>query len=461
MTAFTPEEAERLRAADRRHVWHPFTQMQEWTADPDDPLVIATADGFHLVDVDGRRYIDGVSSLWVNVHGHRHAALDAALTAQLGAVAHSTLLGLASVPSIRLAERLVALAPRGLSRVFYSDSGSTAVEIALKIAFQYWQQRGDPRRTRFLALRDAYHGDTLGSVSVGGMDLFHRIFRPLLFEALRAPPPYCYRCALGKTWPDCALACADDLCATLRAHAGEVAAVVVEPLVMGAAGMITAPAGWLARVRAACDETGALLICDEVATGFGRTGKMFACEHEAVAPDLLCVAKGLTGGYLPLAATLATERVYEAFLGAYADQRTFFHGHTYTGNALACAVALANLDTFERERTLERLAPKIALLHELLAPLRAHPHVGEVRQRGFMVGIELVADRATRAPYAYEDKMGAQVARAARRRGAILRPLGNVVVLMPPLAIDEETLRTLVAVARAGIDEVAGAAAPP
>jgi adenosylmethionine-8-amino-7-oxononanoate aminotransferase len=449
---YAPEEIARLREADQRHVWHPFTQMKDWAADSEDPLVVAYAEGCNLFDVGGKKYIDGVSSLWVNVHGHRHPALDAALVAQVGEVAHSTLLGLANVPAIRLAERLVGIAPPGLTRVFYSDSGSTAVEIALKIAFQYWQQRGEPRRTKFLALREAYHGDTIGSVSLGGMDVFHRIFRPLLFDALRAPAPYCYRCELGKTWPACALACAEDLAATVRAHGAELAAVVVEPLVMGAAGMITAPPGWLARVRAACDETGALLVCDEVATGFGRTGKMFASEHEGVAPDLMAVAKGLSGGYLPLAATLATERVYEAFLGEYSERRTFFHGHTYTGNPLACAVALANLELFEQERTLERLQPKIALLAELLAPLASHPHVGEVRQRGFMVGIELVAERAGRRAYPFEERRGARVAREARRRGAIVRPLGDVVVLMPPLAIDDETLRALVRIVRAGID---------
>jgi len=449
---YSADEIARLRAADRRHVWHPFTQMKDWTEDPEDPLVVAYAEGCNLFDVGGKQYIDGISSLWVTVHGHRHPALDAALAAQAGEVAHSTLLGLSNVPAIQLAERLIRIAPPGLTRVFYSDSGSTAVEVALKIAFQYWQQRGDARRTKFLALREAYHGDTIGSVSLGGMDIFHRVFRPLLFDALRAPAPYCYRCELGKSWPSCAMACAEDLAATVRARGEELAAVVVEPLVMGAAGMITAPPGWLARVRAACDATGALLVCDEVATGFGRTGKMFACEHEGVAPDLMAVAKGLTGGYLPLAATLATERVYEAFLGDYSERRTFFHGHTYTGNPLACAVALANLDTFEQERTLEVLQPKIALLAELLAPLASHPHVGEVRQKGFMVGIELVADRATRRAYPFEERRGARAARAARRRGAIVRPLGDVVVLMPPLAIDEETLRALVRIVRGAID---------
>ena len=445
-----------LRMANRRHVWHPFTQMKEWLEDPEQPLIIASADGCYLADVDGNRYIDGVSSLWVTTHGHRHPKLDEAIRQQLERVAHSTLLGLSNVPSIELAARLADLAPEGLNRVFYSDSGSTAVEIAVKMAFQYWQLKGDKKRNRFLALRHAYHGDTVGSVSVGGIDLFHEIFRPLLFDAFHAAAPYCYRCELGWTYPSCELACADDLVSKLRSNRDEIAAVIVEPLVMGAGGIITAPDGYLRRIREACDETGALLICDEVATGFGRTGRMFACEHEDVRPDLMAVAKGITGGYLPLAATLTTDAIYDAFLGAHAEQKTFFHGHTYTGNPLACAVALANLDVFEEERTLEKLAPKIDILTALLAPLAEHKHVGSVRQCGFMVGIELVWDKETREPFPYDDKMGAQVTAAARRRGVIVRPLGNVVVLMPPLTIDEEALHTLVRVVGESIDAVTG-----
>ncbi len=445
-----------LAAADKAYVWHPFTQMQDYVAG--EPLIIERGEGSYLIDTEGRRYLDGVSSLWVTVHGHRKAELDAAIVDQLGRIAHSTLLGIANVPSIELARRLVAVAPPGLTKVFYAENGASAVEIALKMAFQYWQHRGQPRRTRFLSLDNAYHGDTLGAVSVGGIDLFHARFAPLLFPRLRAPSPYCYRCPLGQRYPECGIACVEELGRELAAHPGEVAAVIVEPLVQGAAGMLTQPPGYLRRVRELCDAHDTLLIADEVATGFGRTGRLFACEHEGVTPDLLVVGKGITGGYLPLSAVLTTQAVYDAFLGDYTEFKTFFHGHTYTGNPLCCAAALANLDLFERERTLERLAPRIAQLAAGLERFRALPHVGDVRQRGFMVGIELVADKATAAPYPVEARVGWRVIMAARQRGAVLRPLGDVIVLMPPLSISAEELDTLLAITYASIVEVTGGA---
>jgi adenosylmethionine---8-amino-7-oxononanoate aminotransferase len=418
-----------LAADDHRFLWHPFTQQRGWQQE--DPLVVQRAEGTDLIDTDGRRYIDGVSSLWCNVHGHRHPRIDEAVRAQLDTVAHSTMLGLSHPPAIQLARRLVELAPPGLTRVFYSDSGSTATEIALKMAFQYWQQRGGEhrRKKRFVSLRDAYHGDTLGSVSAGGIDLFHSIYRPLLFDTLTAEPGDPSHMAL-----------------ILEEHPGEIAAVIMEPLVQGAAGMIVHPEGYLREVRELCDRHGVLMICDEVAVGFGRTGKMFACEHEGVAPDLLCLAKGITGGYMPLAATLATEQIYEGFLGEHEDFRTFFHGHTYTGNPLACAAGLASLDVFEEERTLERLGPKIELLERLIEPVAHLPMVAEVRQRGFMVGIEL-------GGFPLEARMGHQVTLEARRRGAVIRPLGDVVVLMPPLAISEADLERLVVIAWESIVE--------
>jgi adenosylmethionine-8-amino-7-oxononanoate aminotransferase len=405
-----------LAAADRAYLWHPFTQQRGWTREH--PIIVERGEGTDLIDVDGNRYIDGVSSLWCNVHGHAHPRIDAAVRDQLSKVAHSTMLGLSHRPAIELAERLVRLTPPGLTRVFYSDSGSTATEIALKMAFQYWRQRGQDRR-RFVSLRMAYHGDTIGSVSVGGIDLFHSLYEPLLFDTLRAEPG------------DIA-----DMERLLSEHGHEVAAVIMEPLVQGAAGMLVHPPGYLRAVRELCDRHGVLLILDEVATGFGRTGRMFACEHEGVAPDLLCLAKGISGGYLPLAATLASERIYEGFLGEHEEFRTFFHGHTYTGNPLACAAGIATLDVFREERTLERLQAKIELLGELLAPVEAHPAVAEVRRRGFMVGIELVE-------HPLPMRIGHRVTLEARRRGAIIRPLGDVVVLMPPLSIAAGELRRL------------------
>ena len=437
---------------DHRHIWHPFTQMADWLGA--EPLVVASAEGSWLVDTHGRRYLDGVSSLWCNVHGHRHPSLDAALRAQLERVAHTTLLGLGSVPAIELAHALVQVVPAGLTRVFYSDAGATAVEAALRIALQYHQLRGDAGRTRFASLVEAYHGDTLGAVGVGYSDAFHRFVASAVQPAIRLTPPHVFRWQRGMD-PESALGAAlAEAESTLAAHAGSLAAVIVEPLVQGAAGMWTHPPAYLRALHALARCHGALFIADEVATGFGRTGRLFACEHAGISPDILCVAKGISGGYLPLAATLATEDVFAAFLARYEEYRAFFHGHTYTGNALACAVALASLRLFTEERTLERLQPKIARMRERLAgDIAPLGHVGDVRQQGFMVGIELVADRAARSPYAADVRIGQQVVAAARARGLILRPLGNVVVLMPPLAIAPAELDLLLDVTRDAIRE--------
>ena len=449
-------DAATLAAWDHRHLWHPFTQMAEWLAEP--PLVVAAAEGTTLIDVEGRRYLDGVASLWCNVHGHRHPRLDAALRAQADRVAHSTLLGLTNVPAIELAHALVGIAPPGLTRVFYSDSGATAVEVALRIALQYQQLRGERARTRFASLVEAYHGDTLGAVGVGYSETFHRHLASAIVPAVRLPPPHVFRWQQGLA-PEAALAAALEAAErTLAAHGPTLAAVVVEPLVQGAAGIWVHPPEYLRALAALARRHGALFIADEVATGFGKTGRMFACEHAQVTPDLLCLAKGITGGYLPLAATLATEEVFAAFLGPYEEFRALFYGHTYTGNPLACAVALASLEVFRAERTLERLAPKIArLAARLAADVAPLPHVGEVRQQGIMVGIELVADRRTRAPYPPAARMGQRVVRAARARGVVIRPLGDVIVLMPPLAIADDDLDRLVDVAREAIAEVTGA----
>ena len=438
---------------DREHLWHPFTQMQGFREE--ELLIITRGEGAYLFDVQGRRYLDGVSSLWTNVHGHRRPELDRAVKEQLEQMAHSTLLGLAHPPAIVLARRLAQIAPPGLNKVFYSDSGSTAVEVALKMAFQYWQLQKLPQKQRFLKLSNAYHGDTLGAVSVGGIALFHDIFHPLLFETLEAPAPYCYRCPEEK---DCREQCLERLEELVAAHHQELAAVILEPVMQGAAGMIPQPSGYLARVREVTRRYDVLLIADEVATGFGRTGRMFACEQEGISPDLLCLAKGITGGYLPLAATLATDEIYRAFLGAFEDFKAFFHGHTYTGNPLAAAVALASLEIFEKEAVVESLVPKIEKLSRLLAEMQAHPHVGDIRQRGLMVGIELVKDRETREPFPVDRRTGHRVILEARKRGVILRPLGDVLVMMPPLCISGEELETLAGVAYESIGQETGQA---
>jgi adenosylmethionine-8-amino-7-oxononanoate aminotransferase len=428
--------------------------MQEWMNM--EPLVIEAAEGNCLIDDRGRRYLDGVSSLWVNVHGHRRREIDEAIISQLGKVAHSTLLGLAGIPSIELAQKLVGVAPGDLKRVFYSDSGSTAVEVALKIAFQYWRNLGFDRKQLFVTLSEAYHGDTIGSVSLGGIDLFHEIFRPLLFEAITISTPFPYRSP--ETTPgDLRDRSLNEFRKLAENRGDEIAALVVEPIVQGAAGMIVHPPGFLKGLETICREHDILLVCDEVATGFGRTGRMFACEHESVAPDIMALAKGLSGGYLPLAATLVTDGVFNAFLGEPVRRATFFHGHSYTGNALACAAACACLDIFQRDNVLVQIRPKIDLLAKLLSEgIAVLPHVGEVRQCGFMVGIELAEDKASRKAYDAELRMGARVACKVRDYGTILRPLGDVVVMMPPLSITECEIATMVSATARSIAEVCG-----
>ena len=423
-----------------------------------EPLILDRAEGCVLFDIDGNEYIDGTSSLWCNVHGHRHPRIDAAIRAQLDRVAHVTLLGASNPTTILLARRLVDLAPQGLGHVFFSDDGATAVEVAVKMAFQYWRQREDarPEKTCYLALGNAYHGDTLGSVSVGGVERFHAMFRPLLFETLRAAAPDIYRTPPGVP-PERLL---DHYLGTVESvlaqHHRRIAAMVIEPLVQAAAGMIVHPAGYLRGVRELTRKYDVLLIADEVAVGFGRTGRMFACEHEGVSPDFLCLAKGLTGGYLPMAATLTTGEVWRAFLGRYSESKTFFHGHTYGGNPLGAAAALATLDVFEEERTLDRLPEKIARLGEHLAGFADLPHVGHMRQCGLMAGVELVRDRATKEPYPWAENRGMRVCDRARAEGVLLRPLGNVIVILPPLAITLEQLDRIAGAVRKGIAAATG-----
>jgi adenosylmethionine-8-amino-7-oxononanoate aminotransferase len=473
---------------DRTLVWHAFTQMAEY-----EPFVVERAEGCVLTDVEGNRYIDGVSSLWCNIHGHRHPKIDAAVREQLDKVAHVTNLGGSNPTTIRLAKRLVDIAPPGLRHVFFSDDGATAVEVAVKMAFQYWRQRpagttpfvvppsggtsnqpakagttnpgqpaeagttsrpaeaGTTNKTCYLALGEAYHGDTLGSVSVGGVERFHAMFRPLLFETLRVPAPDSYRTPPGVSSKNLCQYHLEKLEEVLTAHHRRIAAVVIEPLVQAAAGMIMHPPGYLRGVRELTRKYDVLLVADEVAVGFGRTGRMFACEYEDVSPDLLCLAKGLTGGYLPLAATLATDEIWQAFLGTYAESKTFFHGHTYGGNPLGAAAALASLDVFEEERTLEKLPAKVARLGEHLARIARLPHVGDVRQRGLIAAVELVRDTCTKEPYPWEERRGLRVCDFARTQGVWLRPLGNVIVIMPPLAITIEQLDQIMAAVEGGI----------
>lgn len=425
---------------DHRHLWHPFTQMRDWMNE--EPVIIESGEGAVLRDTNGNEYIDANSSIWTNLHGHRHPRITAAIKEQLDRIAHSSFLGLSNPPAIQLAEQLVRLAPvpnhqPPINRVFYSDDGSTAMEVAIKMALHYWVHKGRPERRRFVAFANAYHGDTLGAVSVGGIDLFHSVYRPLLFEVLR-------------------VSSADDLETILKGQGNEIAAVCIEPLIQGAAGMRLWPKGLLRRTSELCREHGVLLIADEVMTGFGRTGTMFACEQEGVVPDFMALAKGLTGGYLPLAATLTTEEVFNAFLGDYSEMKTLFHGHSYTGNQLGCAAALANLAIFDEENTLRNLQESIHYLSSILDLLSSDPHVGDVRQCGFIAGIEVFKDAAARTPYDWKEKAGIRVCTAMRQRGVLTRPIGNTLVIMPPYCATRWQLNRIVDVMRESIREALG-----
>jgi len=422
-----------LAALDKAHCWHPFTQMRAWCSDGHEPIILVEGEGAVLRDSRGREYIDGNSSIWTNIHGHAHPKITGAIRDQLDRVAHVSFLGTTNAPAAELAGRLAGLfPPQTLSRVFFSDDGSTAVEAAMKMAVQFWQLGGVPERRRFVAFDQAYHGDTAGAASLGGIGVFHGRFAGHQIPVDRISDP-------GELD---------------RLPHGEIAAVVIEPLIQGAAGMRLWPAGLLRRLREKCDAIGALLVLDEVLTGFGRTGTMFACEQEQVIPDFLCLAKGLTGGYLPLAATLVTERVFSAFLGEFAEQKTFFYGHSYTGNALGCAAALASLDVFREERVMENLQPKIAAMSRLLDGLKRDPCVHEIRQCGFMAGIEVRDPKGQAFPW--QARTGGRICEAARKHGLLTRPVLDTIILMPPLCTSESQLRAAVSAIGQAIEEVCG-----
>ncbi|WP_139491077.1 adenosylmethionine--8-amino-7-oxononanoate transaminase [Brevibacillus dissolubilis] len=438
-----------LAQKNKQFLWHPFTQMQDYLES--DPLIIERGEGIKLIDVNGKEYYDAFSSVWLNVHGHNVAELNQAIMDQLQKVAHSTLLGMANVPAIQLAEKLVEITPEGLNKVFYSDCGATAVEIALKMAYQYWHNRGFTNKKSFITMDNAYHGDTIGAVSVGAIPLYHRLFKALLFQSHTIPYPYPYRHPDGEDPVEAMLA---KLEALLQEKSEEIVGLIVEPIVQGAAGMIVMPEGCLRRVADLLKKYDVLLIVDEVATGFGRTGKMFACEHEGVTPDLMAVAKGITAGYLPLAATLTTDEVYGAFLAPYEEQKTFFHGHSYCGNQLGCAVALENLKLYDKLNLVEEVARKAEAIEPVLSELLTYKHVGDIRQKGLMIGIELVADQATKEEYHWNDRIGVRVTQVAREKGLLTRPLGNIIVLIPPLVSTVEELTDMIRIIGEAIREV-------
>ncbi|MBG9586062.1 adenosylmethionine--8-amino-7-oxononanoate transaminase [Cytobacillus firmus] len=443
------EQANLLKSS-MKHLWLPFTQMTDYERDP---LIIESGEGIILKDMNGKEYLDGYSSLWLNVHGHRKQELNVAIMEQLDLIAHSTLLGAANVPAIRLAEKLIEITPENLQRVFYSDSGATSVEIAIKMAYQYWQNKGKQKKKKFVTLTNNYHGDTIGAISIGNVDLFHRVYGSLMFQTLKAPFPLQYRSPYSGE-AEVKERALTELRAIFQEHHEEIAAITLEPLIQGAGGMNVMPAGYLKGVEELCREFNILLIADEVATGFGRTGKMFAVEHEGVQPDIMTVAKGITGGYLPLAVTLTTEEIYQEFYGEYEEMKTFFHGHSYTGNQLGCAVALANLKIYEKENLAEQAAKKAEVIQSELAALKSLKHIGDIRQVGLMCGIELVQDKETGKPFPWESRMGYHSTLEMRKRGMLTRPLGDVIVFMPPLASTDDQIRQMIQIMRDSIEAV-------
>lgn len=439
---------------DLKYIWHPFTQMKDYETDK--PIIIDRGKGVYVWDLQGNKYIDGISSWWVNTLGHSNDRLNDALKRQVDKIEHVLLAGFTHEPAIELAERLVNLMPDEITRVFYSDNGSTAVEVALKIAYQYWVQVGQPDRNKFIALKNSYHGDTIGAVSVGGVELYHKVYKPLLFDVLQADSPYCYRCPQTKLKETCSQECLCSMEHFFEENKGQVIGVLVEPLVQGAGGMIMHPPEYLLKLRELCDKHDVLLILDEVAMGFGRTGKMFAFEHAGIVPDIICLAKGITAGYLPLSVTMVKEKIYQAFYDEYHQMKTFYHGHSFTGNPLAAAVAVENLKIHEEDCILEKLQPKIKKLSEALEKFRELKWVGDIRQTGMIGAIELVKDKATKEDFDFKYRIGYQIYKEGLKRGAIIRPLGNVLYFMPPFVITEEEIDMLTDIAYDSIVAVLG-----
>jgi adenosylmethionine-8-amino-7-oxononanoate aminotransferase len=457
-----------LIKSDKNNIWHPFTQMADWLSDdPGVPLIVDKAKGSYLYDVDGKKYVDGVSSLWLTLLGHRNPKIDKAIKKQIDKISHTTFLGLTHTPAIELAEKLLEILPKNLKKIFYSDNGSTAVEIALKMAYQYWQFKKE-KRIMFLSLKNAYHGDTIGAVSVGGTDLFHSKFKSLLFKNYFAMSPYCYRCAHRKkemkfpvnarNFKDhnlqmgCSGECIKQVANIFLKNHKKIAAAIIEPLNQAASGMIVMPKGYLKEYANLCKRYEVLLICDEVATGFGRTGKMFAVEHEDVRPDFICLSKSITGGYLPLAVTATTKKIYDAFLGKYEEFKTFFHGHSYTANPLACVAANSVMDILKQDKILEKLQPKIKYLEEELAVLSKHEKVGSIRHCGVMVGIEVVEDKRTGKSYDCKLKLGANICNNMRKSGIIIRNLGDTLVLFLHITMTKQEISKIINAVKAELD---------
>lgn len=443
---------EELIEKDLKYIWHPFTQMKDY--ETDEPIIINDGKGIYIWDLKGNKYIDGVSSWWVNTLGHSNSRLNNAIVNQLSKIEHVLFAGFSHLPAIHLAEEIIKITPKEFTKVFYSDNGSTAVEVALKMAYQYWAQKGKPQKDKFIALKNSYHGDTMGAVSVGGVDLYHKIYKPLLFEIYQADSPYCYRCPACKTQDSCNFECVNSIEKILEENPDRVAGIIIEPLVQAAGGMIMYPPEYLRRVRILCDKHNILMLDDEVAMGFGRTGKMFAFEHSGIVPDIMCIAKGLTAGYLPLSATVVREEIYQAFYDDYDKLKTFYHGHSFTANPLACSVALENLKIMREERIIDSIQGKILKLKYELEKFKELDHVGDIRHIGMIAAIELVRNKETKEPYTLQERIGQKIYKECLKRGAVLRPLGNTLYFMPPYIITEDEIEQLVNIAYVSINAV-------
>jgi adenosylmethionine-8-amino-7-oxononanoate aminotransferase len=447
----SPADSSMLAARDLRVVWHPCTQMKDHESLP--MIAIRSGAGAWLEDFDGKRYLDAVSSWWVNLFGHANPRINAALQNQMAKLEHVIFAGFTHEPAVRLSEQLVALAPAGLTRCFFADNGSAAVEVAIKMSFHYWRNRGRPQKTRFVTLANSYHGETLGALAVGNVELYKSLYKPLLMDVFTVPSPDCYHRESGESWEAYSLRQFEHMEHLLAKHAAEVAAVIVEPLVQCAGGMRMYHPVYLKRLREACTRHGVLLIADEIAVGFGRTGTVFACEQAGITPDFLCLSKGLTGGYLPLSVVMTTEDTYAAFYDEYTNLTAFLHSHSYTGNPLACAAALATLEIFATDRVIERNRPKAAYLARRAFELEHHPHVTEVRQCGMIVAVEFAKDRQSREPYPWQERRGQRIYLSSLQQGVLLRPIGNVVYFMPPYVVDESEIDLMVQAAAEGIEK--------
>jgi len=437
---------------DFEYIWHPFTQMKDYETDK--PIIIERGEGIYVYDLKGNKYLDAVASWWVNTLGHSNKRLNKALTEQAEKIEHVIFSGFTHKPAIELAEKLVQITPEPLKKVFFSDNGSTAVEVALKMAYQYWAQIGKPEKSKFVALKNSYHGDTLGVVSIGGCDLFHKVYKPLLFDIFQAPSPYCYRCPMGQNQGECCFECAYEIENILKENHQNIAGIVVEPMIQGAGGMIIYPEKYLKIVRELCDKYDVLLIDDEVAMGFGRTGKMFACEHAEISPDIMCIAKGITAGYMPLAVTLSTQKIYAAFYDDYEKTKTFYHGHSFTGNPLACAVAVENLKILEEDKILENNQPKIECFKKGLEKFKNLKNVGDIRHLGMIGAVEIVKDKATKEPFDFKDRIEMKIYKKGLENGIIMRPIGNTFYFIPPYVITEKEMGEMLDIAYKTITEV-------